>query len=52
MLDATFLGVAFAARAALDGVEVPGGMYSGLRSSSEPMIRRADATTDFDRPRT
>ena len=29
MPDATFLGVALAARAARDGVEVPGGTYSG-----------------------
>ena len=38
--DATFLGVALGARAALDGVEVPGGTYSGSRSSSEPMTRQ------------
>ena len=49
--DATFLGVALAARAARDGVEVPGGTYSGSRSSSEPMIMHADGATDFDRPR-
>ena len=39
--DATFLGVALGARAAQEGVEVPGGTYSGSRSSSEPMIKRA-----------
>ena len=49
--DATFLGVALGARAAWEGVEVPGGTYSGSRSSSEPMIMRADGATDFDRPR-
>ena len=37
--DATFLGVALAARASHDRVEVPGGTYSGSRSSSEPMTR-------------
>ena len=47
--DATFLGVALAARAAQDGVEIPGGMYSWSRSSSEPMTMRADEATDFDR---
>ena len=31
--DTTFLGVTLAARAARDGVEVPGGTYSGSRSS-------------------
>ena len=35
MPDATFLGVALGARAAREGVEVPGGTYSGSRSSSE-----------------
>ena len=50
-LDATFLGVALAARATRDGVEVPGGTYSGSHSSSEPMTRRADGATYFDRPR-
>ena len=50
-LDATFWGVALAARAARDGLEVPGGTYSGSRSSSEPMIMRVDGATDFDRPR-
>ena len=50
--DATFLGVALGARAARDGAEVPGGTYSGSRSSSEPMIKCADRATDFDRPRT
>ena len=49
--DATFLGVALAARAARDGVEVPGGSYSGSRSSSEPMTRRVDGVTNFNRPR-
>ena len=49
--DATFLGVTLGARAAREGVEVPGGTYSGSRSSSEPMIMRVDGATDFDRPR-
>ena len=49
--DATFLGVALGARAAREGVEVPGGTYSGSRSSSEPMTMRADGATDLDRPR-
>ena len=49
--DAIFLGVALGARAAREGVAVPGGTYSGSRSSSEPMIMRADGATDFDRPR-
>ena len=49
--DATVLGVALGARAAQEGVEVPGGTYSGSRSSSEPMIKRVDGETDFDRPR-
>ena len=49
---ATFLGVALAACADRDGVEVPGGTYSGSHSSSEPMTKRADGATDFDRPRT
>ena len=49
--DATFLGVALGARAARVGVEVPGGTYSGSRSSSEPMNRRADGVTEFDHPR-
>ena len=40
--DATFLGVALGARAAREGVEVPGGTYSGSRSSSEPMTMQAD----------
>ena len=35
--DATFLGVALGARAAREGVEVPGGTYSGV-----PLIIRAD----------
>ena len=51
MSDATILGEDLAARAARDGVEVPGGTYSGSCSSSEPMTRRADGATDFDRPR-
>ena len=49
--DATFLGVALAAGAARDGVEVPGGTYSGSRSSLEPMTTWADGATDFDRLR-
>ena len=49
--DATFVGVALVAREAREGVEVPGGTYSGSRSSSEPMTRRADGATHFDRPR-
>jgi len=49
--DATFLGVALRSRAAREGVEVPGGTYSGSRSSSEPMTIRADGATDFYRPR-
>ena len=49
--DTTFLGVALGARAAWEGVEVPGGTYSGSRSSSEPMIKRSDGATDFDHPR-
>ena len=49
--DATFLGVALGARASREGVEVPGGTYSGSRSSSEPMTMRADRAIDFDRPR-
>ena len=48
---ATFLGVDMGARAAREGVEVPGGTYSGSRSSSEPMTMWADGTTDFDRTR-
>ena len=47
--DATFLGVALGERATREGVEVLGGTYSGSRSSSEPMIKRADGATDFDR---
>ena len=50
-LDANFLGVALVARAARDGVEVPGSTYSGSRSLSEPMTMRADGAIDFDRPR-
>ena len=49
--DVTFLGVSLGARAAREGVEVPGGTYSGSHSSSEPMIKRADGAIDFDRPR-
>ena len=49
--DATVLGVALGARVAREGAEVPGGMYSGSRSSSEPMTMRADGATDLDRPR-
>ena len=51
MPDASFLGVALAARATRDVLEVPGGTYSGSGSSSEPITRRADGATDFDRPR-
>ena len=50
-LDATFLGVTLAARAARDRVEMPRGTYSGSCSSSEPMNRRADGATNFHRPR-
>ena len=50
-LDTTFLGMALASCAARDGVEGLGGTYSGSHSSSEPMTRRADGTTDFDRSR-
>ena len=50
-LDATFFGVAQGARAAREGVEVPGRTYSGSRSSSKPMTRWADVATDFDHPR-
>ena len=49
--DATVLGVALGARAAREGAEVPGGIYSGSRSSSELMIKRVDGATDFDHPR-
>ena len=49
--DATFFGMALAAHAAQDGVEVHGGTYSGSRSSSEQMTRWADGAIDFDRPR-
>ena len=49
--DSTVLGVALGAHAAREDVEVPGGTYSGSRSSSQPMIMRADGATDFDRPR-
>ena len=49
--DATVLGVALGARAEREGVEVPGGTYSGSSSSSEPMIKRADGAPDIDRPR-
>ena len=50
-LDATFLGVSLGVRAVREGVEVPGGTYSGSRSSCEPMTMQADGATDFDRPR-
>ena len=46
--DATFLGLAQGARAAREGVEVPGGTYSRSRSSSDPMTMRADGATEFD----
>ena len=49
--DATVLGVSLGARAAREGAEVPGGTYSGSRSSSDPMIKRANGATDLDRPR-
>ena len=49
--DATFLGVALGARVAREGEEVPGGMYSGSRSSSESMTMLADGATDLDCPR-
>ena len=49
--DATVLGVALGARAAREGAEVPGGTYSGSRSSSEPLIKRAGGATDFDHSR-
>ena len=49
--DATILGVALGARVAREGAEVPGGMYSGSRSSSDLMIKRADGATDLDHPR-
>ena len=49
--DATCLGVSVAAHAAWDGVEVPKGTYSGSRSSSEPITRRTDGATYFDRLR-
>ena len=49
--DATFLGVALTARVAQDGVEVPGGTYSGSCLSSQPMTRWADRAKDFDRLR-
>ena len=48
MTDATFLGVAFGARAAQEGLEVSGGTYSGSCSSSEPITMRADGATGFD----
>ena len=48
--EATVLGVALSARAAREGAKVLGGTYSGSLSSSEPMIKRADGATDFDRP--
>ena len=49
--DATVLGVALGARAAGEGAEVPGGTYSGSRSSSDPIIKRANGATDLDCPR-
>ena len=49
--NATLLGVALVAHEAREGVEVPGGTYSGSPSSSEPMTRQADGATDFDHPR-
>ena len=49
--DATILGVALGPRVAQEGAKVPGGMYSGSRSLSEPMTMRADEATDLDRPR-
>ena len=49
--DATILGVALGARVAWEGAEVPGGMYLGSRSSSEPTTIQADGATDLDRPR-
>ena len=48
--DAIFLGVALVARAARAGVKVPGGMYSGSCSSSEPITSRTDGATYFERP--
>ena len=51
MPDAIFLGMAQAARSAREWVEVPGGTYSGSRSSSESMTMQADGETDFDHPR-
>ena len=51
MPDATVLGVALGARAAWEGAEVHEGTYSGSRSSSEPMIKRAGGAADLDRPR-
>ena len=50
-LDTTFLGVALGERATREGVEVPGGTYSGSRSSSESIVMRVDRATDFDRSR-
>ena len=50
-LDATFVGVALVAHGAREGVEVPGGTYSGSRSLSEPMTMWADWATDFNLPR-
>ena len=49
--DATVLGVDLGARATREGAEVPGGTYSGSRSSLEPMIKCAHGATDLDRPR-
>ena len=49
--DATVLGVALGARAARECAEVRGGTYSRSRSSSDPMIKRADGATDLESPR-
>ena len=49
-LDATFLGVDVVARATRAGVAIPGGTYSGLCSSSEPIPSHAAGATDFERP--
>ena len=50
--NAMFWIVALAAREARDGVAVPGGTYSGSCSLLEPMTKRADRVTYFERPRT
>lgn len=49
--DATFLGEALVAGAAHAGVAVPGGMYSGLGSSTDPIISRPHGATNFEHPR-